>query len=209
MYFSWLIILFYFHEGHDYANIRASTILKLKGNWRYGKDDPIMELFYYVVFGVLTTIIWFYELNKDQILTSSVFSSFNNNYLVFTISRWLEIGYKDPKFTSFTTSIISTRDILEYSSLHALDHLCCLAWLWLKSLDDKHGHKRACTMYILSCITKNSPEYKVLMIDCILGGIPTSIIFHLLNHDFLLIISRGFWCTMVIVDIFKGKTLRQ
>ena len=77
MYFFWLIILFYFHEGHDYANIRASTILKLKGNWRYGKDDPIMELFYYVV---------------------SVFSSFNNNDLVFTILSWLDIGYKDPKF---------------------------------------------------------------------------------------------------------------
>ena len=54
-----------------------------------------MDLFYYVIFGVLIVIVGVSELsknNKDQILTSSVFSSFDNNYLVFTMSRWLEIG---------------------------------------------------------------------------------------------------------------------
>ncbi|XP_021893413.1 molybdate-anion transporter isoform X2 [Carica papaya] len=49
------------------------------------------------------------------------------------------------------------------------------------SLADKQGRKRACITYcityILSCITKHSPEYKVLMVGRILGGIATSLLF--------------------------------
>jgi hypothetical protein len=43
------------------------------------------------------------------------------------------------------------------------------------------GRKRACITYcisyILSCITKHSPEYKILMIGRVLGGIATSLLF--------------------------------
>lgn len=43
------------------------------------------------------------------------------------------------------------------------------------------GRKRACVTYcityILSCITKHSPQYKVLMIGRVLGGIATSLLF--------------------------------
>ena len=43
------------------------------------------------------------------------------------------------------------------------------------------GRKRACITYcisyILSCITKHSPEYRILMIGRILGGIATSLLF--------------------------------
>ncbi|CAN6709319.1 unnamed protein product [Malus baccata var. baccata] len=49
------------------------------------------------------------------------------------------------------------------------------------SLADKQGRKRACITYcityILSCITKHSPQYKVLMLGRILGGIATSLLF--------------------------------
>ncbi|KAL8519551.1 hypothetical protein ACS0TY_010470 [Phlomoides rotata] len=49
------------------------------------------------------------------------------------------------------------------------------------SLADKQGRKRAsvtyCITYILSCITKHSPHYKVLMLGRILGGIATSLLF--------------------------------
>lgn len=34
-----------------------------------------------------------------------------------------------------------------------------------------------CITYILSCITKHSPQYKVLMIGRVLGGIATSLLF--------------------------------
>ncbi|MBA0713666.1 hypothetical protein Golax_012686 [Gossypium laxum] len=49
------------------------------------------------------------------------------------------------------------------------------------SLADKQGRKRACITYcityILSCITKHSPEYRILMIGRVLGGIATSLLF--------------------------------
>lgn len=34
-----------------------------------------------------------------------------------------------------------------------------------------------CITYILSCITKHSPQYRILMIGRILGGIATSLLF--------------------------------
>lgn len=34
-----------------------------------------------------------------------------------------------------------------------------------------------CITYILSCITKHSPQYRVLMIGRVLGGIATSLLF--------------------------------
>lgn len=34
-----------------------------------------------------------------------------------------------------------------------------------------------CITYILSCITKHSPQYKILMIGRVLGGIATSLLF--------------------------------
>ncbi|XP_038684765.1 molybdate-anion transporter-like isoform X2 [Tripterygium wilfordii] len=49
------------------------------------------------------------------------------------------------------------------------------------SLADKQGRKRACVAYcityILSCITKHSPQYKILMLGRVLGGIATSLLF--------------------------------
>lgn len=43
------------------------------------------------------------------------------------------------------------------------------------------GRKRACVTYcityILSCITKHSPQFKILMVGRILGGIATSLLF--------------------------------
>jgi predicted MFS family arabinose efflux permease len=43
------------------------------------------------------------------------------------------------------------------------------------------GRKRACITYcityILSCFTKHSPQYKILMIGRVLGGIATSLLF--------------------------------
>lgn len=44
-----------------------------------------MEVFYYVVFGVLGLVVAALELsknNKDRINTSSAFNSFKNNYLL-------------------------------------------------------------------------------------------------------------------------------
>lgn len=51
----------------------------------------------------------------------------------------------------------------------------------LPSCSECRGRKRACVTYcityILSCITKHSPHYKILMVGRILGGIATSLLF--------------------------------
>jgi MFS family permease len=49
------------------------------------------------------------------------------------------------------------------------------------SLADKHGRKKAALLYVvlytLSCFTKHSPDYGVLMLGRLLGGIATSLLF--------------------------------
>ncbi|MBA0645873.1 hypothetical protein Goklo_013911, partial [Gossypium klotzschianum] len=84
------------------------------------------------------------------------------------------------------------------------------------SLADKQGRRRACVTYcityILSCITKHSPEYKVLMIGRVLGGIATSLLFSafeswlVAEHN-----KRGFeqqWLSLIFSKaIFLGNGL--
>jgi MFS transporter, MFS domain-containing protein family, molybdate-anion transporter len=44
-----------------------------------------MEIFYYIVFGILSAVVALLELgrsSKDRVATSSAFTSFKNNYLV-------------------------------------------------------------------------------------------------------------------------------
>ncbi|GLC76548.1 hypothetical protein PLESTF_001795000 [Pleodorina starrii] len=49
------------------------------------------------------------------------------------------------------------------------------------SLADKHGRKKAAILYVLtyaaSCATKHSPDYGILMLGRLLGGIATSLLF--------------------------------
>ncbi|XP_021628245.1 molybdate-anion transporter isoform X2 [Manihot esculenta] len=84
------------------------------------------------------------------------------------------------------------------------------------SLADKQGRRRACITYcityILSCITKHSPDYKVLMLGRVLGGIATSLLFSafeswLVAEHF----KRGFdqqWLSMTFSKaIFLGNGL--
>ena len=61
-----------------------------------------------------------------------------------------------------------------------MDEISCLNTK-IPSFVQFRGRRRACVTYcityILSCITKHSPEYKVLMIGRVLGGIATSLLF--------------------------------
>ncbi|CAH1453523.1 unnamed protein product [Lactuca virosa] len=142
-----------------------------------------MELFYLLVFGGLGVIVATLELsknNKDRTNTSSAFNSFKNNYLlVYSLMMagdWLQGPYV---YYLYTTYGFGKRDI---------GHLfiagfgsSMLFGTIVGSLADKHGRKRAsityCITYILSCITKHSPQYRILMIGRILGGIATSLLF--------------------------------
>ncbi|XP_059442514.1 uncharacterized protein LOC132174837 [Corylus avellana] len=142
-----------------------------------------MELFYFLVFGGLSAVVAALELSKsskDRINTPSAFNAFKNNYLlVYSLMMagdWLQGPYVYYLYSQYG---FGKRDI---------GHLfiagfgsSMLFGTIVGSLADKQGRKRAsityCITYILSCITKHSPQYKVLMVGRILGGIATSLLF--------------------------------
>ncbi|ERN10780.1 hypothetical protein AMTRI_Chr09g19390 [Amborella trichopoda] len=142
-----------------------------------------MEVFYYLVFGVLSVVVAVLELSKtskDRITTSSAFNSFKNNYLVvyslMMAGDWLQGPYVYFLYSQygFSKGEIGRLFIAGFGS-------SMLFGTVVGSLADKQGRKRACITYcityILSCITKHSPQYKVLMLGRILGGIATSLLF--------------------------------
>nr|CAB3497293.1 unnamed protein product [Digitaria exilis] len=130
-----------------------------------------MEVFYYVVFGALAAVVAGLELGKsgkDRVATTSAFNSFKNNYVLGPYVYYLYRQY------GFDKGDIGRLFIAGFGSSMLFGTI-------VGSLADKQGRKRACITYcisyILSCITKHSPEYKILMIGRILGGIATSLLF--------------------------------
>ncbi|KAJ3682140.1 hypothetical protein LUZ60_014713 [Juncus effusus] len=142
-----------------------------------------MEMFYYMVFGGLSAIVALLELSKtskDRVSTSSAFNSFKNNYLlVYSLMMagdWLQGPYVYYLYSQygFDKGDIGRLFIAGFGSSMLFGTI-------VGSLADKQGRKRACITYcisyILSCITKHSPLYRVLMLGRILGGISTSLLF--------------------------------
>ncbi|KAL6127275.1 hypothetical protein ACLB2K_075316 [Fragaria x ananassa] len=142
-----------------------------------------MEAFYYLVFGALAVVVAGAELsksNKDRVNTSAAFNSFKNNYLVvyslMMAGDWLQGPYVYYLYTTygFGKGDIGHLFIAGFGSSMLFGTI-------VGSLADKQGRKRACITYcityILSCITKHSPHYNVLMLGRILGGIATSLLF--------------------------------
>ncbi|KAG6550640.1 hypothetical protein Mapa_007737 [Marchantia paleacea] len=142
-----------------------------------------MESFYYVVFGVQVAVLAVMELgkgSKDRITTSSAFSSFKNNYLVvyslMMAGDWLQGPYVYALYQhyGYDEGEIGRLFIAGFGSSMLFGTI-------VGSLADKHGRKRAsilyCITYILSCFTKHSPKYEVLMVGRVLGGIATSLLF--------------------------------
>ncbi|TYH06015.1 hypothetical protein ES288_A08G124700v1 [Gossypium darwinii] len=142
-----------------------------------------MEPFYLVVFGSLASLVAVLELSKtskDRFSTSTAFNSFKNNYLVvyslMMAGDWLQGPYVYYLYNhyGFGKGEIGHLFIAGFGS-------SMLFGTVVGSLADKRGRKRACVTYcityILSCITKHSPQYKVLMLGRVLGGIATSLLF--------------------------------
>ncbi|PHT40546.1 hypothetical protein CQW23_19400 [Capsicum baccatum] len=142
-----------------------------------------MEVFYFLVFGALSAVVAALELSKtskDGITTSPAFNSFKNNYiLVYSLMMagdWLQGPYVYYLYTTYgyRKGDIGHLFIAGFGSSMLFGTI-------VGSLADKQGRKRACVTYcityILSCITKHSPQYKILMVGRILGGIATSLLF--------------------------------
>lgn len=137
-------------------------------------------------FGLLAVIVAALELSKsskDRINTTSAFNAFKNNYLVvyslMMAGDWLQGPYVYYLYSTygFGKGDIGHLFIAGFGS-------SMLFGTVVGSLADKQGRRRAsvtyCITYILSCLTKHSSQYKVLMLGRILGGIATS----LLNSSF-------------------------
>ncbi|GMH26736.1 hypothetical protein Nepgr_028579 [Nepenthes gracilis] len=142
-----------------------------------------MELFYFLVFGALGVVVAALELNKtnrDRINTSAAFRAFKNNYLLvysfMMAGDWLQGPYVYFLYShyGFGKGEIGQLFIAGFGSSMLFGTI-------VGSLADKQGRKRACVTYcityILSCITKHSPQYKILMLGRVLGGIATSLLF--------------------------------
>ncbi|KAF3322452.1 molybdate-anion transporter-like protein [Carex littledalei] len=142
-----------------------------------------MEVFYFIVFGGLAAVVATLELSKsskDRVNTTSAFNSFKNNYLlVYSLMMagdWLQGPYVYFLYRhyGFDKGDIGRLFIAGFGSSMLFGTI-------VGSLADKQGRKRACITYcityILSCITKHSPQYKVLMVGRVLGGIATSLLF--------------------------------
>uniref|UniRef100_A0A2P2LRM4 Molybdate-anion transporter n=1 Tax=Rhizophora mucronata TaxID=61149 RepID=A0A2P2LRM4_RHIMU len=142
-----------------------------------------MEIFYFMVFGVLAAVVAALEFTKtgrDRVNTSSPFNAFKNNYLVvyslMMAGDWLQGPYVYYLYSQYGygKGDIGQLFIAGFGS-------SMLFGTVVGSLADKQGRKRACITYcityILSCITKHSPQYKVLMLGRVLGGIATSLLF--------------------------------
>ncbi|KAJ9173771.1 hypothetical protein P3X46_016876 [Hevea brasiliensis] len=177
-----------------------------------------MEIFYFMVFGCLAAVVAALELskaNRDRINTSPAFNAFKNNYLVvyslMMAGDWLQGPYVYYLYSQygFGKGEIGQLFIAGFGSSMLFGTI-------VGSLADKQGRRRACVTYcityILSCITKHSPEYKVLMLGRVLGGIATSLLFSafeswLVAEHF----KRGFdqqWLSMTFSKaIFLGNGL--
>ncbi|KAJ8768350.1 hypothetical protein K2173_021503 [Erythroxylum novogranatense] len=142
-----------------------------------------MEIFYFLVFGGLAAVVAVLEFTKtsrDRINTSSAFNALKNNYLVvyslMMAGDWLQGPYVYYLYSQYgyDKGDIGQLFIAGFGSSMLFGTI-------VGSLADKQGRKRACITYcityILSCITKHSGQYKVLMLGRVLGGIATSLLF--------------------------------
>ncbi|XP_065858494.1 uncharacterized protein [Euphorbia lathyris] len=142
-----------------------------------------MEMFYFMVFGGLAAVVAVLELSKssrDRVNTPTAFNAFKNNYLlVYSLMMagdWLQGPYVYYLYSQYGygKGEIGQLFIAGFGSSMLFGTI-------VGSLADKQGRRRAsvtyCITYILSCVTKHSPHYKVLMLGRVLGGIATSLLF--------------------------------
>ncbi|CAI7883375.1 unnamed protein product [Closterium sp. NIES-53] len=142
-----------------------------------------MEVFFWAVFGALVVLCAGLEGSKgqrDKLQTSPAFDSFKNNYLlVYSLMMagdWLQGPYVYALYQhyGYDKGDIGRLFIAGFGSSMVFGTI-------VGSLADKHGRRRAsltyCGVYVLSCLTKHSPDYRLLMLGRVLGGIATSLLF--------------------------------
>jgi MFS transporter, MFS domain-containing protein family, molybdate-anion transporter len=118
--------------------------------------------------------------NASNTKSSTQFPSFQFNYLIIFLlamfSDWLQGPYVYELYVSygFTQQQIAELFVCGFGS-------SMLVGTFVGALADKWGRKLMCitycVCYILACLTKLVPDYKILMIGRFLSGIATSLLF--------------------------------
>ncbi|KAI9032946.1 major facilitator superfamily domain-containing protein 5-like [Hyaloraphidium curvatum] len=143
-----------------------------------------MQPFYYLLFGALAAVCVYLEVQKSRgetsAVTSEAYRTFRNNYVVvyalMMAGDWLQGPYVYALYQhyGYTTGDIGKLFIAGFGSSMVFGTI-------VGSLGDRFGRRTAsityCVTYILSCFTKHSPAYSVLMVGRLLGGIATSLLF--------------------------------
>jgi len=116
---------------------------------------------------------------QSPIITAD-FKKFQQNYiavyLIMLGADWLQGPYVYAlyKYYGFSIGEIGRLFIMGFGA-------SLLFGTIVGSMADKYGRKRLCLVfgmcYAISCLTKHSPSYSVLMVGRVLGGIATSILF--------------------------------
>merc|ERR1711871_1858336 len=128
---------------------------------------------------VCAAIVW-RKWSASKVVATPAFKSFQLNYvsiwLAMMMADWLQGPYVYALYASygFSKKEIGQLFIMGFGASMVLG--TCVG-----PLADKHGRKRSCIafgiIYSLSCITKHSPDYWVLMVGRLLGGVATSLLF--------------------------------
>lgn len=147
-----------------------------------------MELFYYVVFGVLAVLVAGLVLSQGTgsgVAPTSgplvaQFRKLRFSYvLVYSLMMagdWLQgpYVYRLYEYYGYTSKDIGRLFIAGFGSSMIFGTI-------VGSLGDKYGRKTAALTYVVtyagSCLTKHSRDYAVLMFGRLLGGIATSLLF--------------------------------
>ncbi|PNW71150.1 hypothetical protein CHLRE_16g695500v5 [Chlamydomonas reinhardtii] len=147
-----------------------------------------MEQVYWVIFGALAFIVAGLVLTqaKEGGLVSGAgsqlqaFFALRNNYVfvyaLMMAGDWLQGPYVYALYQHYGYDVkdIGRLFIAGFGSSMIFGTV-------VGSLADKHGRKKAALLYVVlyaaSCATKHSPDYGVLMIGRLLGGIATSLLF--------------------------------
>jgi len=135
------------------------------------------------VFTVLSTIcaalVW-REWSSSKAKMTADFSKFQKQYvgvwLAMMAADWLQGPYVYALYASygFSKKEIGELFIMGFGASMVLGTI-------VGSLADKYGRKNCCVafcvFYALSCVTKHSSDYWILMIGRLLGGVATSLLF--------------------------------
>mmetsp|Transcript_27687 Transcript_27687/g.38252 ORF Transcript_27687/g.38252 Transcript_27687/m.38252 type:complete len:459 (-) Transcript_27687:212-1588(-) len=147
-----------------------------------------MDQFYYIIFAIILLMTVGVELKKtaadgnkvSQEKVSNIFAMFRNNYLVvyslMMAGDWLQGPYVYAlyQYYNYSKGDIGKLFIAGFGSSMIFGTV-------VGSLADKYGRKKAALTYVitymLSCATKHSPNYWILMLGRFFGGIATSLLF--------------------------------